>query len=295
MDNILFILNPIAGAGKARSLIPVIEEFMERNNKSYNIVLTRKPKEAIDLARDNVDNYDVIVAVGGDGTINEVAKGIIDAGKGTLGILPGGTGNDMVKSLAISEDPEESLETIIKGTRKEIDIGRINNTSFLNIASVGFDAEVIINHSKFKGRVRGKLVYILSVLYTLIFYKDKKLEIEIDGEKTNESIMLLAVGNGRYYGGGMEMLPFAKLEDGYLHICIVSGISKIKALFLFPTIFKGNHINHKKYVKTYRAKNIRVRSKEEIYINIDGDSFPKEKEIQFKLDNKKLKVICEKC
>ena len=293
MDNILFIINPIAGGGKAKNLIPLIKNSMEKHKKDYDIILTTRPKEAIDIAKDNVDNYEIIVAVGGDGTINEVAKGIINAGKGTLGIVPGGTGNDMIKSLGISMDPEESLETIIKGVEKEIDIGKINSSSFLNIASVGFDAEVIVNHDKFKGRVKGKLVYILSVIYTLFDYKDKRLEIYIDGEKLEEDIMLMAIGNGKYYGGGMKILPTSKINDGYLHICIISGISKIRSLYLFPTLFKGNHINYKKYVKLYKAKEIKVKSKEELFLNIDGDSFPKEKEIKFKLDNNKLKVICE--
>lgn len=295
MDNILFIINPIAGGGKAKELIPLIEEFMNKHKRAYNIISTTKPKEAIDIAKENVDNYEIIVAVGGDGTINEVAKGIIGTGRGTLGIVPGGTGNDMIKSLGISMDPEESLKTIVKGFRKEIDIGKINNINFLNIASVGFDAEVIVNHDKFKGKVKGKLVYILSVIYTLFNYRDKRLEIDIDGEKLVEDILLLAVGNGKYYGGGMKILPSAKIDDGYLHICIVSGIGKIRTLFLFPTIFKGNHINYNKYVKIYKARNIRVKSKKEIFLNIDGDSFPKEKEIQFKLDNNKLNVICEEC
>ncbi len=293
MDNILFIINPIAGGGKAENLIPLIQNSMDKHKRNYDIILTTKPKEAIDIAKDNVDNYEIIVAVGGDGTINEVAKGIIIGGKGALGIVPGGTGNDVVKSLGISANPEESLETIAKGFKKEIDIGKVINDSFLNIASVGFDAEVIVNHDKFKGKVKGKLVYILSVIYTLFSYKNKKLEIDIDGEKLEEEILLLAVGNGRYYGGGMQILPSANVNDGYLHICIISGIGKIMTLFLFPTIFKGHHINYKKYVKIYKAKNIKVRSKEEIFINIDGDSFPKEKEIQFRLDDKKLKVICE--
>ena len=295
MDNILFIINPIAGGGKAKKIIPLIQDSMSKHKKNYDIISTTKPKEAIDIAKDNVDKYEVIVAVGGDGTINEVAKGIISTGRGTLGIIPGGTGNDMVKSLGISTNPEDSLETIVKGFRKEIDIGRINDVSFLNIASLGFDAEVTVNHDKFKGRVKGKLVYILSVIYTLFDYKDKRLEIDIDDEKLDEDILLLAVGNGKYYGGGMKILPSAEVDDGYLHICIVSGIGKIKTLFLFPTIFKGNHINHRKYVKVYKAKTIKVRSKKEIFLNIDGDIFPKEKEIQFRIDKKKLKVICEEC
>lgn len=293
MDHILFIINPIAGGGKAEKIIPLIQDFMDSHKRKYKIITTTKPREAIDIAKNNVDNYEIIVAVGGDGTINEVAKGIIIAGRGTLGIVPAGTGNDMVKSLGISLNPEKSLETIIRGSRREIDIGKVNNINFINIASVGFDAEVIVNHSKFKGRIKGKLVYILSVIYTLFNYKNKKLEIEIDGEELIEDIVLLAVGSGKYYGGGMKILPSAKVDDEYLYICIISGISKLRMLYLFPTLFEGNHVNYKKYVKIYKAKNIKVNSKEKIHLNVDGDSFSKEREIYFKLDNNKLKVICE--
>lgn len=293
MDKILFIINPIAGRGKAKSLIPLIEEFMDRHKREYKIVLTRKAKEAINIAKDNVDNFKVIVAVGGDGTVNEVAKGIISAGKGVLGVVPGGTGNDMIKSLGISTDAEKSLESLNRGLIKEIDIGRINGRSFLNIASVGLDAEVIANHSKFKGKVKGNLVYILSVIYTLFCYKDKKLEIQIDGKVLNEDILLLAVGNGKYYGGGMKILPAAKTDDGYLHICIISGIGRLRTLFLFPTLIKGSHVNYKKYVKIYKAKQIRVKSEEGVYLNIDGDPFPKERQVDFQIDENKLKVVCE--
>ena len=294
MNNILFIINPIAGGGKANSLISQIKESMDKHNRKYDIILTSKPKEAIEISKENVDKYEIIVAVGGDGTINEVAKGIISTGRGTLGIIPGGTGNDMAKSLGISMDPQKSLEILNRGFKKEIDIGTVNNSSFFNIASVGLDAEVIENHNKFKSRIRGGKVYILSVIYTLFNFKDKDLEIEIDGKILNEKIMLLAVGNGKYYGGGMKIIPTAKINDGFLHICIVSGISKIKTMILFPTIFKGNHIKYEKYVRIYKAKKIKIKSKTKISINVDGEVFPQEKEIEFKLNSQKLQVICEK-
>lgn len=293
MNNILFIINPIAGGGKAKSLISQIEKTMDKYNRNYDILFTKEPKEAIKIAKQNVDNYEIIVAVGGDGTINEVAKGIISVGRGILGIVPGGTGNDMAKSLGISMDPEKSLEMLNRGFKREIDIGKVNNSSFLNITSVGLDAEVIENHNKFKNRIKGVAVYILSAIYTLFNFKDKDLEIEIDGKLLKEEIMLFAVGNGKYYGGGMKIIPAAQVNDGFLHICIVSGISKLKTMILFPTIFKGNHIKYKKYVRIYKAKEIKIRAKTKISINVDGEMFPKEKDIEFKLSSQKLKVICE--
>lgn len=293
MGKVLFIINPVAGGGKAKTLIPLIMETMDKYEKEYEIKLTTKPKEAIHIAEDSVEEYEITVAVGGDGTVNEVAKGLINKGKGTLGIVPGGTGNDMAKSLGIAIDPVEALEILYRGQKKDIDIGHVNDSNFLNIASVGFDAEVVINNVNLKKIIKSGISYAISVIYTLISFKKKKVKITIDDNIIEENIILMAVGNGKYYGGGMKILPMAELDDEHLDICIVSNISKLKLLFLFPTIFKGNHIKYKKFVKMLRGKTIKVETKEELYLNIDGEIAPKVKEIIFSMENTKLNVICE--
>lgn len=293
MGKILFIINPVAGGGKAEALIPLVKETMYKYKKEYEIKLTTKPKEAIGIAEDSVETYEIIVAVGGDGTVNEVARGLINKGKGTLGIVPGGTGNDMAKSLGISIDPVEALETLCKGLKKDIDIGHVNDSNFLNIASVGFDAEVVINNVNLKKVIKSGISYAISVFYTLLSFKRKKVKITIDDNVIEEKIILLAVGNGKYYGGGMKILPMAKLDDEYLDICIVSNVSKLKLLFLFPTIFNGNHIKYKKYVKMYKGKTIKVETKDKIYLNIDGEIASEIEEIVFSIENKKLNVVCE--
>ncbi len=290
MENILFIVNPIAGGGRAKALIPLIEEAMNKYERQFNILITEKAKEASKISEENLVKYNTIVAVGGDGTVNEVAKGMINKGLGTLGIIPGGTGNDMAKSLGIPMDPAESLEIILKGKRKMIDIGKANSYDFLNIASVGFDAEVVRNNVKIKKKIKGEISYAFSVIYTLLNFKSKKTKIEIDGQVLNEKILLLAVGNGKYYGGGMKILPMAKIDDGYLHICLISNISKLLLLFLFPTIFRGNHIKYKKYVKTYTAKTVKIIGEGELPLNIDGDIICA-KDINFSLEERKLRVL----
>lgn len=292
MGGILFIVNPVAGGGRAKELVPLIKEIMDKHKKDYVITLTTKPKEAIELVERNANIYDTIVAVGGDGTVNEVARGLINVGKGTLGIVPGGTGNDMAKSLNIDMDPREALELLCNGTIKPIDIGKINGHKFLNIASVGFDAEVVFNNVNIKKKIKSGISYAISVVYTLINFKNKKVEIEIDGKTIKDNIILMAVGNGKYYGGGMKILPMAKVDDGFFHICIVSKARKTKLLFLFPTIFKGNHIKYNKYVQIYKSKNIKVKSEEKIMLNIDGEIIPNINEIEFSMEEIKLNVIC---
>ena len=289
MEELLFILNPIAGSGKSLIIKTLIEEKMKDYPISFSIVLTQSPKEATKIACQSKVN--TIIAVGGDGTITEVAKGIIERGYGVLGIIPGGTGNDLIKSLEISKNPKEALETIIRGKTMQLDIGLANGYKFLNIGSVGLDADVTHTSETIKKHIKGRLSYIISIFVALIKFKRKDVIVEIDGKREEKSLVLFAVGNGKYYGAGLKMIPDAKLNDGYLHACIVKDVSKFRILTIFPEVYKGTHIRHKKYTETFKCKNIKIYSKEDIYMNLDGELFSAGKEIEFSLSSKKLNII----
>ncbi|MFA5577461.1 MAG: diacylglycerol kinase family protein [Tissierellaceae bacterium] len=291
MDKILFIVNPVAGGGRAKKLIPLIREGMDKHKRDYHIVLTTRPGEAASIAEEEAQEYGAIVAVGGDGTVNEVSKGLIRSPGASLGILPGGTGNDMARSLGICEDPEEALKTIIQGNRKNIDVGKVNNYKFINISSIGFDAEVVANNDKIKKIVKSSISYAISVVYTLFSFKKKRVKISMEDRVIEEDIILLAVGNGSYYGGGMRILPMAIVDDGSFHICAVSNIGKLKMLFLFPTIFKGEHIRYAEYVKIYKTNRLKVQTANPLYLNIDGELQHMEGEVEFSLEEKRLEVI----
>lgn len=293
MDGILFIVNPVAGAGKAKKLIPLIEETMNQCNKKYKIILTTMPEEATEIAKRESKNHEVVVAVGGDGTVNEVATGLIRNNGGVLGVVPGGTGNDMARSLDIPMDPLEALKIVCEGYKKNMDIGMVNGSYFLNIASIGFDAEVVMNNIKIKQKIKNEFSYVISVIYSLIRFKKKKVEIEIDDKIIKDEVYLLAVGNGKYYGGGMKIIPTAKIDDGFLDICTISNINKFKILFLFPTIFKGTHIKHTKHVNIYRGKKVKFKSEEGLLLNIDGEITPDVKEVEFGIKDRNIKVICK--
>ncbi|WFA08301.1 diacylglycerol kinase family protein [Tissierella sp. Yu-01] len=288
---VLFIVNPVAGGGKTLGVLPLIEKRMKENSINYKIIMTQGPRDATKIAEENVEKFTTIVAVGGDGTVNEVAKGLINKRMGTLAILPCGTGNDFGRVVGIPNEPEKAIDVLLHNNVKTIDIGKINGYSFLNIASFGFDTEVVIQTNKIKKRIKNQFSYLLGVLATLVYYKRRQRGIIIDGVEYNRNLVLLAVGNGRFYGGGLEILPMAKMDDENLHICLIKDLSNLKILALFPSIFKAQHIKYKKYVEIYKAKKVILKNNENININIDGEIVPIEGNIIFEIDNFKLNVI----
>ena len=292
MSKYLFLVNPVAGGGKALGYLDQIKATMDEHGLMYKMVTTTRPGEATTIVEDNPD-CDICVAVGGDGTVNEVARGILSRGKGILAIIPGGTGNDLGKSLAIEENLDEALKKLIQCKTMEIDLGKAKDKFFFNISSLGFDSEVVRHTDKIKRFVKGKAAYILGVITALIVYRSRRVVFEVDGKHIERKATLVAVGNGRYYGGGMMILPMAKVDDGLLDVCVVKDISNLRILTLFPTIFKGDHVKYDKYVEFHTAKKIIVRAEGSYLLNIDGELFEiKNEEVEFKLADERLSVIC---
>lgn len=290
MNRLLFIVNPMAGGGRSRSLEPLITKTMEEYKIEYDIVFTSREGDGTRLAEERYCNR--VIAVGGDGTVNEVAKGLLKRGYGVMGIIPSGTGNDLSRSLGIPLDPLKAIEFIINSKTRFIDVGVANGNYFLNIASFGFDAEVVRNAHRFKRLYGGKIPYILGTILTLIKFKKREITLEIDGKEYTESLILLAIGNGKYYGGGMKILPDSNLDDGYLHLCLIKDASNLLRLILFPTIFSGRHLKYSRYVNVFKAKNVKIRSNRPEIFNIDGEIIHGENEIIFNISDHKLPIMC---
>lgn len=266
----LFIINPVAGKGRGKKTAKHIERFMKEKAMSYDIRFTRCKGDGEVIAKDAIQKgYTKIIAAGGDGTIYETANGMVGS-HGVLGIIPCGTGNDLAKSLGISENIEKALNIIFEGYERSIDCGRANGRLFLNVASVGFDAEIVKETEMIKKYIKGPSAYVMGVFKTLLHFHDKEVWIDIDGVEMKKNIMLIAVANGRCYGGGMKIAPEARIDDGYFDICIVNKISKGKLLRLFPTIFSGKHLLVDE-VELLRGKSIKIESREKLILNMDGD------------------------
>ena len=298
MRNYLFIINPQAGGGRGKKLINLIDERMKKSGHAYQIIVTKEPGHASEIAKNNIDNYSDIIAVGGDGTVNEVARALLKSKNTLLGIIPAGTGNDLSLSLGIPKNSEKALELILSENphTRQIDVCNINGRPYLNISTIGFDAQVVKTTNTIKKAIKSEISYVISVLINLLFFRKTKLELIIDGQSHKINSFLLAVGNGRYYGGGIPIMPNAKVDNGFLEVCSVKDASNLKVLTLFPSIFKEEHIKHKKYVSIYRAKEVIVKTTENMILNIDGELIEdnKDREIVFKLEEDKLSVITNK-
>lgn len=295
MRKYLFIINPEAGGGRSGKLIDIIDERMRKSGQAYQIKTTSKPNDATDIARDNIDSFTDIIAVGGDGTVNEVARALIKSKKGLLGIIPSGTGNDLTLSLGIPKDTKKALDIILEDNRKitNIDVCSINGRPYLNISTIGFDAEVVRMTNTIKKIIKNEISYVISVILNLISFKKNKIELIIDGKSHRVISFLLAIGNGKYYGGGMPIMPNAEMDNGFLEVCSIKDVSNLKVLTLFPSIFKAQHTKYTKYVSIYRAKKVIAKTEEKMILNIDGEIIDNNEsnEIVFTIEDYKLPVI----
>ncbi|MBM7615577.1 diacylglycerol/lipid kinase family protein [Alkaliphilus hydrothermalis] len=284
----LFIVNPVAGNYKANKVMDVLKIQLEGSNIDYKVAYTTHKGGAADLLNKmNFNPYDVIVAVGGDGTVNEVINSMVGTDK-IIGIIPSGTGNDLAKSLNIPPNPVEALDMIINGEVVSIDVGRADDRYFTNVASIGLDAEIAYHANKMKKKLSGTKAYILSLIKVLCTFKSFPIELEHEGEIIKKEVMLVAVCNGKFYGGGMKIAPEASLSDGKLDVCLIEKMPKFKLLFLFPTVYKGTH-NRYKEVQFYRTDKFIIRPKSGL-LNLDGEVFNQDEELKFSVLNSYIKV-----
>ena len=287
----LFIVNPIAGKGKVLPIIKQIKEIFSNLDEEYIIEVTKRPGHATEIARNYVTKDDYrVYSVGGDGTLNEVLNGIAHS-KSSLAVIPSGTGNDFIKSICKDFNMEDIIKRTINGKEEFLDLAKVNNRYFINVSSVGFDAEVVYNTVKLKKHpfVKGSFAYVLGVLLTLFVFNSKKINIKIDQCEITSNVTLIAVANGKYYGGGMMIAPRAIINDGILDICLIRKIKKIKLLAFFPRLIKGTHegINE---VSFYQGKTVYISSNDYISLNIDGEVL-KVKEVLFEILHNGIEIV----
>lgn len=269
----LFIINPVAGNGKALKYIPLIKECFEGRTEEFFIEITEYPCHATELARKYAlsENYR-IYSIGGDGTLNEVLNGMADS-QSSLAVIPGGSGNDFIKSICPDLDMHHILERTIEGKEKKVDLATVNGRYFINISSVGFDAEVVLRADRFKNipPFSGRFAYLMGVMAALLKNRSNSLEISIDdGQPFNKNLLMAIAANGRYYGGGMLPAPHAEVNDGEFDICLVEKVSIAKIMLLLPKFIKGRHLGFKE-VSFHKGKRISIKCSSPIALNIDGE------------------------
>ena len=267
----LFILNPTAGRGRSVQLFEQVKDVFNRNKAEYTVWETTYAGEATELAKKAVaEGYENVISVGGDGTVLEVATGLVGS-ECNMGIIPAGTGNDFVRSLGMTTDVEAAAKAILNGNIGKVDIAKTeDNHYFMNVAGCGFDTQVLYYTERYKKNFKGQVAYLLGIMSALFKYKFISAKIELDDRVIDQDIYLVAVANGKTYGGGMSVAPGADVKDGYFDVTIIDRVSIFTVLTILPRFIKGKHDGIKQ-IKSYRSKKVRIFSQQQVPLNMDGE------------------------
>ena len=284
MSKFKIIVNPAAGKGLAGKSIPEIEQALNKFKIEYEIVLTEHPWHAALLTKTAIqEGFSKIVAVGGDGTCNEVLNGIMLAqnegiGTATLGVIPIGRGNDFAFSMGIPTEMEASVKTLAKGFSKKVDVGLIRGELypegryFGNGVGIGFDAMVGFVAAELN--LSGFLAYLVSALKTMKIYKPAPtIRLEMDGQEPVEhSFLMVSIMNGRRMGGGFMMAPVGLQDDGFFDVCMAKEVNNFTILKLITKFTKGTQNEHEA-VDTVRTTKIQAQAvKGTLPVHADGET-----------------------
>jgi len=301
MKPIKIILNPVAGRGFSEKAEPEIRRCFNEAKIDIDLVFSERQWHAAELAEQAInDGYEVVVAVGGDGTTNEVINGLMAASKGneagTLGLIATGSGSDFSFNVGMPADVEAACQRIITGQTRLVDVGTLSlddgtHRYFDNQLGIGFDGIVTVEAKKFK-RLRGMALYLPVVLKTVFLTQNAtRVTIEYDDKILETSTIQISVANGSREGGGFFMTPEAKLDDGYFDVCIVEEIGKLAMLGLIPKFMNGTHVDHKA-TTMLRAKKISITSEDNLISHFDGELLCTEgHKIECEIFPQRLRVI----
>lgn len=272
------IVNPNSDQGHTPVVLPQITGTLQQLEIDFDVVQTETPGHALELVRQAVaDGVERVVAVGGDGTCNEIANGLMSVADETviMGLIPSGSGNDWAVSLGIPLDVAGACVTLKNGSAQVIDMGRVtvDDTAryFVNIVGLGLDAEVAQDTQRTTW-LRGFPRYLLSVFRVLIAGQWPYLaEFGYNGQQIQQPLVLLAVGNGTRAGGGFLLTPDAKMDDGLFDICHAPQMSRLRLLSLLPKALNGKHIYHP-LVTMARSDVVEVTVEDGIPGHIDGET-----------------------
>ena len=277
----LFIINP--AAGKADKSLELTEKIKAAaNGEKVTIKLTQKPGDATEFVRSHLkstSDFTRVYACGGDGTANEVLRGVMGFDNAAIGIIPMGSGNDFVRSFeSYSKEDFTDIEQMMHGNDMAVDVMECGGRYSMNIMSVGYDAAVAKNVDKFKRLplVSGSLAYKISIVYCLFTKRKHKYRVIADGMEfadENVSTLLAVAGKGKYYGGGIKAAPNAEFSDGKIEFMHITTISVIRFILLLNLFIKGEHVDNPKlpFVKCFKCTTLTFESDKNIDIGFDGE------------------------
>ncbi len=285
---ILFIINPKSGGKKNNNIIELVKETLDKSLFQADFMFTQRPKHATELSEDaSRKNIDIVVAVGGDGTVREVAKGIVNS-KTKLAIIPKGSGNGFAYHFKIPSNISKAVGIINKQKSLLIDTATINDEYFGNIVGIGFDAKVAWKFAN--SNKRGLLSYLKIIFNEYFKYKRQNYSFKLDKLSFSRKAFLVSVANGSQFGNNAYINPEASVTDGLLEVCILKKAAFFHSAFLAIRLLNKS-LHKSKFLEVYKTKNALISCQKTDFTHIDGDSFEETNEISIKINSSTLNLI----
>lgn len=284
---IFLIVNEFAGHRKGAKAVETVIPVLHKNNCRVEFVYTDSPGHATELAsKASSDGFDMVVAVGGDGTVNEVALGLIGTST-PMGIIPVGSGNGLARELGISMNMRKASHTLIEGTNIQIDVCRINNQRFLCTSGIGFDAQIADLMDKASSR--GFFRYIQLVIRESIIYKPLKMKMNINGKAIEQEVFLVTFANASQFGNNAYIAPAASMTDGLIDVVVVKPFSKLWLPVFGIGLFAGI-IPKLPFVDCYKTSQIKLELADTSIFHFDGEPGKLDFPAEITVDREKIWV-----
>ena len=286
--NILFIINPISGTGKKKVIENLLLKVIKDKNIHYKIKYTEYPGHAYEIAKDSAEKkmFDIVVAVGGDGSVNEVSKGLIGSDV-KMGIIPSGSGNGFARHMGIPLKYDLAIKTVLKGNSVRVDTGLLDNNSFVGIAGVGFDA--FISKKFDNANTRGFWTYFKLILMEYLRYEERKYIIEYNDKECSERALIVSFCNSNQWGNNAFVSPHSNIQDGVLRMVFIRKMPLLSVpCFAFRLFNKTVHKS--KYFKEVKIKNCKVKQQDKL-IHIDGEPIDYNSSFEINISPDSLSVV----
>ncbi len=284
---ILFIINPVAGVHTKDKIPYSIDRSLDKNQFDYEIIYTNGRGHATELATGAINKYQIIVIAGGDGSVNEVATSLVGSDI-ALAIIPSGSGNGLARHLGYSINIRSTLNIINQYTVKKIDVCKINDAYFFSIAGIGFDAYVakIFSHEE----TRGFITYAWSALKSVFSFEGFDFELHSENKKINGKTFMINICNSNQYGYNVKVAPDASLFDGLMDVILINDVSKWKLPVLVTQLLTRQHLKSNN-ITFFKTSKLQIKSPAYCYLQIDGETMPKEKEFDISILPQCLNVL----
>ncbi len=285
---VVFIVNPNSGTRMQAKIKDSLDRYLNHRKFNYSIWYTERPKHATELAKKAVaEGFEIVVAVGGDGSVNEVAAGLLHSDT-ALGIIPAGSGNGLAMHLGYGRKIEDAIKKFNSAEIHQMDCGALNGRPFVNVAGIGFDGLV---SNLMKGETkRGFIPYFVRSIKAGLQYTSKPCTLVLNGEQVEENCFVVTVANGPMYGYNVSIAPDARMDDGLFSVVVLKEAPRWQYFMAMPNVLSGK-IFQENFVRHFTASTITIKSEGKNYIHFDGEGSSYEGDLNFTMMHKSLKVL----